>query len=543
MRRVALNFLDAEVAVGERRDLREVRDRHDLRPLGESPQRLADGVRGLAADPGVDLVEDHRLAAADRGNRQRDAGELAARGGLGDRRKREARVRPDQERDLVGAARGRLPLAELDAELALAQSDPLQLLGDRGGKRVGGLTAGVAQLPAERRDLPLGVGERLGSGRGGIGLPFERLELGPRLGCALEQLLVAIAAETPPCLDDAVELRLDLLEPVGLGLERRQEGAQLGSGLAQSQLDVTQLVAGPLELRGEALQRRERALGQRDQAGGALAVVRRQRLARGGRALGELGHVTQAFALAAQAVLGAALEALGVLDERAQLGEASLRGGRVPGQLVVPLAGGTKLAPGDPQRGPAPELPLAGEPVEQIELVRRTGEAALLELPRHRDEPLGRRRDVFARGAPAPRVRTCATVREDAPGEYEAVLALRSQFRECARLLVEEALGRLELGLDVRFVAVRPDEAGVPARAEQQADRLREDRLAGAGLAGDRVQARRERELRLADQDEVLDAEPAKHAWMLRPPAASGDPPKSPRHDGFVFTRPWVGGG
>src|SRR5581483_1510545 len=51
----------------------------------------------------------------------------------------------------------------------------------------------------------------------------------------------------------------------------------------------------------------------------------------------------------------------------------------------------------------------------------------------------------------------------------------------------------------------------VAAGAEQQADRLREDRLAGARLAGDRVQARGEAQLRVADEDEILDAEAAQH--------------------------------
>ena len=197
-------------------------------------------------------------------------------------------------------------------------------------------------------------------------------------------------------------------------------------------------------------------------------------------------------------------------------------------QLVVSPAGGAELAPGDPQRGASPELRLAGEPVEQVELVGGPGEAALLELPRHRHEPLGRGGHVLARSAAAPGIGARAAVREDAPCEHEPLLVLGPQLGKRARLLVvEEARRRVELGLDVRLVAVRPDERRVAARAEQQADRLGQDRLPGAGFAGDRVQPGPERELGLADQDEVLDAEPAKHAWMLRRPAAGGDPPKA----------------
>jgi len=49
------------------------RDRHDLGALAEPPQRVGDAVRGLSADACVDLVEDHRLAACDCGDGERDA--------------------------------------------------------------------------------------------------------------------------------------------------------------------------------------------------------------------------------------------------------------------------------------------------------------------------------------------------------------------------------------------------------------------------------------------------------------------------------------
>src|SRR5207244_9637588 len=74
VRRVARRLLDPEVAVGERGDLGKVRDRHDLSVLGESPEQSANRVRGLAADAGVDLVEDERVPARDGGDRQRDPG-------------------------------------------------------------------------------------------------------------------------------------------------------------------------------------------------------------------------------------------------------------------------------------------------------------------------------------------------------------------------------------------------------------------------------------------------------------------------------------
>src|SRR5439155_22883630 len=163
--------------------------------------------------------------------------------------------------------------------------------------------------------------------------------------------------------------------------------------------------------------------------------------------------------------------------------------------------------------GAALRLLLADERVEQPELVSGPGEPALFELPGHRDQALCGCGEIVAGGGAAPGVRAGAAVREDAAREHEALLILGAELGERLQLvLLEEAGGRVELGLDVGFVAVRSDERGVTARAEQEPDRLREDRLAGAGLAGDRVQARREGELGLADEDEVLEPEPAKHA-------------------------------
>src|SRR5207248_9518892 len=60
VRRVARRLLHPEVAIRERGDLRKVRDGHDLSMLRESPEQGADGVCGLAPDPGVDLVEYER---------------------------------------------------------------------------------------------------------------------------------------------------------------------------------------------------------------------------------------------------------------------------------------------------------------------------------------------------------------------------------------------------------------------------------------------------------------------------------------------------
>ena len=141
---------------------------------------------------------------------------------------------------------------------------------------------------------------------------------------------------------------------------------------------------------------------------------------------------------------------------------------------------------------------------------------------------------VLARDGASPRVRPRAPVAEDAPRDHEPRLALRSELGERSELLVvEEAVRDVELGLDVRLRPVRADRRRIRARAEEQPDRLREDRLARAGLPRDRVQAGREGELRLADEDEVLDPERHPHpqdggrARAVTERTAVGSPPSS----------------
>src|SRR5215217_4730924 len=79
---------DREVAIGERRDLRQVRDADHLAPGGEVAQLLAHRSCGLAADARVDLVEDERAGPGlgrSTHQRQHHARELAARGDLAQR--------------------------------------------------------------------------------------------------------------------------------------------------------------------------------------------------------------------------------------------------------------------------------------------------------------------------------------------------------------------------------------------------------------------------------------------------------------------------
>ena len=69
------------------------------------------------------------------------------------------------------------------------------------------------QLRREPLHARLGLGERGRGGLCGISARIERRELGASLGGAREQLVVALAAETPLRVGDPLQLAFQLFEP------------------------------------------------------------------------------------------------------------------------------------------------------------------------------------------------------------------------------------------------------------------------------------------------------------------------------------------
>jgi hypothetical protein len=175
-------------------------------------------------------------------------------------------------------------------------------------------------------------------------------------------------------------------------------------------------------------------------------------------------------------------------------------------------ASGHELAPGARVIGAEAKVLLSDVSVENVELKRRPRDAALLELPGHGEEPLDERGEILARNGSTPGVGSGSPVAKDPTSSYETLLALRPEVRyRFETLLLEELIGQVELRLHVGLFGTWAEVARVSGGAEEEADRLGEDRLSRAGLAGDRVQPRAEREVGLADEDEVLDAKTAQH--------------------------------
>ena len=367
------------------------------------------------------------------------------------------------------------------------------------------------RVAASRSERRLGRREGFRSGRGRVEPARERLELLAGCGRASEQVVVVGRAEPAARIGDPLELALDLLDPVRLGFERGEEPAQVGAQLPEPQLDVAELLARAGQLRCEPLERCQRALGGRRQRSGPLAVLGRERLGRPLCSVGELGHVAKPLPLRPECVLPAGLEALRRLDERSQLAQTLFFRRSASCQLVVPLSSMSKRAPRQPSLTAAAKLVVAAVRVEHVELVRGPGESPLLELAGHRDQPLGGGREVLARDGPPPRIGARAAVGEDPARKHEAGLVLGRQLCERGQLLVfEEALGQVELRFHVGLAAGGADRPCVTFGAEQEADRLREDRLPRTGLAGDRRQSLGRRELSLLHEDEVLDPEATK---------------------------------
>ncbi len=117
----------------------------------------------------------------------------------------------------------------------------------------------------------------------------------------------------------------------------------------------------------------------------------------------------------------------------------------------------------------------------------------MLELAVEGDPLAQRRLDGRQRRHEAVEKRARAPLSGDAPGDRERLAVV------------------VEHGLDERLLGARPHQALLALLAEQQADALREQGLAGAGLAGDDVEPRSELEPRPGDEHEIVDRKFSEH--------------------------------
>ena len=204
---------------------------------------------------------------------------------------------------------------------------------------------------------------------------------------------------------------------------------------------------------------------------------------------------------------------LGRLDERLQLCEPECDRVRVARELLVASTCRDERGPCDARLAAPLELLVPAERVEHVELEGRARKPTLLELTRHRDQPLRRRRDVLARDRPAPCVCARAPVAEDAARDARVrprppAGAPRAPSRRPRRRIRPERRAllrrtpRIRRNRRTQHLRAHPGGARSPGRRSSSP---RPVSPVTAFRPGPNV------EVCLADEDEVLDPQATKH--------------------------------
>ena len=131
--------------------------------------------------------------------------------------------------------------------------------------------------------------------------------------------------------------------------------------------------------------------------------------------------------------------------------------------------------------------------VEHVEVRVRIEQRLMLVLSMEIHEP---RRQVFQRAC-----------RHQRPVDERPASTLGRDFAARDQILAVHAEFRLDCG----GLFSRADQIGRSAAAEQEADGLDEDGLAGACLPGEHVESRFEADLQRFDHSEILDAQESQH--------------------------------
>ena len=438
VRRVARNLLDAQVLVGDARDLRQVGDRQDLRAPGEPAQDVGDRCAVTPPTAGVDLVEapsSRRRATAAMASAMRESSPpeaVSATGASGSPAFGRTRKTTSSR-----ARRPGLALAQLDVELALPQAEIGELVRDRRRERARRASRGHprarVRAPSNRacaasRSARARV-ERV-AGRAHV------LELGQRRRRALEQLVEARAREAPLRVRDPVEPLLDLSSTGGLGVERVERSVAASLPTSREADDEVAQLAG-------------RAPGARAR-GARAARARARRLRRGrGAPSPSSGSIADTAASApspssatcrmplafrAERLLLARLEALGVLDEQRAARRAAPRS--VPAPRSSSSSRRVAAASARQASRASPRRTRCSGPTKASSRSSWWDGRASRRCSNWPDIASSRSvaaDEVVAGDAATPRVRPGAPVGEDAPGDHEAGLVVGPKLAGAAR--------------------------------------------------------------------------------------------------------------
>ena len=147
-----------------------------------------------------------------------------------------------------------------------------------------------------------------------------------------------------------------------------------------------------------------------------------------------------------------------------------------------------------PRRRPrAVGLRRAAGRIEDLQLGGREHQAAVLVLAVEREQAARQLAQLADGDRATAEIGPRATVGADAARQHKLAGVHR-------KMLAAQAFGELEHTLDVGLRRTRPDDPRARPPAEQEVQRMGQDRLAGAGLAGDHVEAADQLEAGLLDQ-------------------------------------------
>ena len=498
---------DQPVPVGARRHLRAVRDDQQLRLRRQPRQPLADRRCHRAADAAVDLVEDHRARAAFLGQRhlqrQDEAGQLAARRDLHQRRERRTRIGGNLELDTV--APGRAPPRLRQRIHHAAEPRGIQL--ERGKlPRHRRVEPGRRQR-AQRRQRRGGVLIGAARGAGGCGQRRDarparlhprllRLQLGGQFGQRIRR--GAMLARQRPQFEQP---RLHRFQPVRIKRHVAQRRRQPVFGLRC-------LDHRPVHRR-QRLRQHRMFRGQPVQPARCLPQIG-QRAVRSVEMIADRGQIVrQPRALLHRAAfLGQRLLLARLRAERGQFGHRMLQ--------PFPVAfGRLQLGPGRRQRrfGRAPCTVRGAqrtridpsEHVEQIAVPLGVQQAAIVmlavNLHQHRadlaQQPGGGGLIVDAGAAAAVGLHDPADHHRFAGLDLEPVLR---QQRE--RTVVG---AQIEGGRHHRLRRALPHQPAFGALAQRQPQRIEQDGFSGPGFPGQRAQPRLKIQVQCLDQHDVAD--------------------------------------
>jgi len=234
---------------------------------------------------------------------------------------------------------------------------------------------------------------------------------------------------------------------------------------------------------------------------------------RGVDAFHQLFPVHEAVALVGQLGLlaGARVEGVELLHRVAQEGLVALGLGKAPGGGLARRQG---VLPGTPELAQIARLGRqAAVGVQQRAVGRRVHQAALVELALDLDQRVRQLAQQAGRGGLVVHVGTAAAVRGQHAAQQQQVFRFNA-------LLGEQGAGGM-IGGDVKgggdagLLGVGPEQTRVGTVAKREAQRIKQDRLAGAGFPGQHTESAIEGKVELLDNDDVADRQADQHSPIL----------------------------